>query len=172
MFFTWCFPLRYVPSLWLWCYFKMAYININHIKISAKRVCLSFALIVDILSTENHCGYLGICMTCMYCATLMNVWWERVTWWFTEFSVCVYIYLSFFICAPLTFTLHSKPWIWMLALYPGEVGRNEEKFQIILSVFVSLKMWMNYVYCRCSVCSQSACSAMLDQAESAAVISS
>lgn len=65
MFFTWCFPLRYVPSLWLWCYFKMAYININHLKISAKRVCLSFALIVDIPSTENHCGYLGICMACI-----------------------------------------------------------------------------------------------------------
>lgn len=33
------------------------------------------------------------------------------------------------------------------------MGRNEEKIQIVLSVCMSVKMWMNYVYCRWSVCS-------------------
>lgn len=33
------------------------------------------------------------------------------------------------------------------------MGRNEEKIQIILSVCMSVKMWMNYVYCRWSACS-------------------
>lgn len=119
---------------------------------------------MDSLSTEN-CGHLDIRMACVYCTTL-NAWCELSIWWLNVFSA-VNIYVTF-LCSPFSpFTLRSLPWIWVFVLYPGQVGRvhgrNEEKFQIILSLYMSWKMWMYYyAYYRCLACSQPAWS-MMDQ---------
>lgn len=52
-------------------------------------------------------------------------------------------------------------------LDPGQVGivhgKNEEKFQVIVSVYMSWEMWVYYVHRRCLTCSQPTCSGMLAQ---------
>lgn len=60
--------------------------------------------------------------------------------------------------SPSTPSPESEYLCYILGRWGQFMGRNEEKFQIILSLYMSWKMWLCYVYYRFLACSQSACS--------------
>lgn len=146
--------------------FKNCLVNLSHTKSSTKRIFLSLlAKLFGLwMAFPQRTGYLDVCMACVCCTTQwmldVNKIFEK---WIDLMFVCMdLIFLTF---SHLTFThlLYLNLTICAISWEVGVVhGRNEKRFQIILSVYMSWKMWIYYVHGRCSTYSQSACSSMLD----------